>query len=377
MDAIRKQAGKIRESVAKQQQAVLKTFSGSQAPQHSDTIIIDEAELQRHQQLERLYASTKAAKHFQRDIIKGVEGIVATGLKQVEISSKLGEDCRRYGTEDPGADGVLGRASVQFSSGQLALDRERDALHRNVMAQVAEPLRGMVTGAPLDDARALVQRYDKLRQDAEMQVTEVGRRMQRAREGGPKEGENLQRLQQAEQRLAELTAAMGALGKEAASAMSAVEAQQQRLTLQRLIALVEAERGYHQRAAEILDQLQAQMVAERQRTDAAPPLGRNAGELEPGPPPPSYEEVRGNGVPPPGAQRGGGYFLAEVVHPFEAEQEGELSLTAGEYVVVRQVAPSGWSEGESRGRAGWFPSAYVEQRQRAPASKLIDAGLAF
>lgn len=40
-------------------QAVLKQFSGHGSQDH---IIYDEAELQRHQQLERLYISTKAAK---------------------------------------------------------------------------------------------------------------------------------------------------------------------------------------------------------------------------------------------------------------------------------------------------------------------------
>ncbi|KAJ0017254.1 hypothetical protein Pint_10090 [Pistacia integerrima] len=30
------------------------------------------------------------------------------------------------------------------------------------------------------------------------------------------------------------------------------------------------------------------------------------------------------------------------------------------------VSASGWSEGECKGVAGWFPSAYVEKRQRLP-----------
>ncbi|MCD7464298.1 SH3 domain-containing protein 2 [Datura stramonium] len=50
--------------------------------------------------------------------------------------------------------------------------------------------------------------------------------------------------------------------------MVAVEAQQQRLTLQRLIAMVESERSYHQRILQILDQLEAEMISERQRTAA-------------------------------------------------------------------------------------------------------------
>jgi hypothetical protein len=36
--------------------------------------------------------------------------------------------------------------------------------------QVAEPLRAMVMGAPLEDARHLAQRYDRMRQEAEVQV---------------------------------------------------------------------------------------------------------------------------------------------------------------------------------------------------------------
>lgn len=31
-----------------------------------------------------------------------------------------------------------------------------------------------------------------------------------------------------------------------------------------------------------------------------------------------------------------------------------------------QVTQSGWSEGECKGKAGWFPSEYVEKRQRVP-----------
>lgn len=38
------------------------------------------------------------------------------------------------------------------------------------VVQVAEPLRAMVVGAPLEDARHLAQRYDRMRQEAEAQV---------------------------------------------------------------------------------------------------------------------------------------------------------------------------------------------------------------
>jgi hypothetical protein len=69
------------------------------------------------------------------------------------------------------------------------------------------------------------------------QTAEVARRQARVREvpGNP---ENAMRLQAAEAKMQELKANMAVLGKEAAAAMAAVESQQQRLTLQRLIAMV-------------------------------------------------------------------------------------------------------------------------------------------
>ena len=38
--------------------------------------------------------------------------------------------------------------------------------------------------------------------------------------------------------------------------------------------------------------------------------------------------------------------------------------------VLTQMNPSGWSEGECKGKAGWFPSAYVEKRQRLPTTNV-------
>ena len=54
----------------------------------------------------------------------------------------------------------------------------------------------------------------------------------------PGNGDMISKLEAAEYKLEELKSSMVGLGKEAIAAMSAVEAQQQRLTLQRLIALV-------------------------------------------------------------------------------------------------------------------------------------------
>ncbi|KAJ7299110.1 hypothetical protein O6H91_Y032200 [Diphasiastrum complanatum] len=210
----------------------------------------------------------------------------------------------------------------------------------------------------------------------ELQGQEVIRRQWKVKETNGN-AEYAMKLQMAETKMAELTSAMAVLGKEAAAAMTAVEAQQQRLTLQRLIAMVEAERAYHQQVTEILDQLYSQMVSERQQSETTPnaqlgsPQINNAYIA-----PPSYEEVKANGGSPNASEspRNGAqksvYFLAEVVHPFEAASEGELSLALGDYVVVRKVSAMGWSEGECRAKAGWFPSSYVERRQRIPASKV-------
>jgi len=71
--------------------------------------------------------------------------------------------------------------------------------------------------------------------------------------------------------LGELLASMAILGNEAIAAMTVVETQQQQLTLQRLTAMVEVEHSHHQRVTEILDELLAQMISERQRTESAIP----------------------------------------------------------------------------------------------------------
>ncbi|KAJ6385975.1 hypothetical protein OIU77_029022 [Salix suchowensis] len=288
MDAIRKQATKLREQVAKQQQAVFKQF-GAGGYGGPDTLITDEAELHQHQKLERLYISTRAGKHFQRDIVRGVEGYIVTGSKQVEIGTKFSEDSRKYGAENTCTSGsTLSKAAVNYGRARAQMEKERGNLLKALGTQVAEPLRAMVMGSPLEDARHLAQRYDRMRQEAEAQAIEVSKRQAKVREmpGSP---ELAMKLESAEIKLQDLKSNMSILGKEAAAAMAAVEAQQQRLTLQRLIAMVEAERAYHQRVLQILDQLEGEMTSERQRIEASPiPSAENNM-----PPPPSYEEVNG------------------------------------------------------------------------------------
>ncbi|MBA0766442.1 hypothetical protein Gotri_015484 [Gossypium trilobum] len=396
MEAIRKQATRLREQVARQQQAVFKQF-GAGGYGGSDNVITDEVELQQHQKLEKLYVSTRAGKHFQRDIVRGVEGYIVTGSKQVEIGTKLSEDSRKYGAENTCTSGnTLSKAALGYGRARAQMEKERGNLLKALGTQVAEPLRAMVMGAPLEDARHLAQRYDRMRQEAEAQygvilapcvmimkivykyiftpsvgpkqAIEVSKRQARVREtsGNP---EIVMKLESAETKLQDLKSNMVILGKEAVAAMTAVEAQQQRLTLQRLISMVEAERTYHQRVLQILDQLDAEMRSERQRIEAPPPPS-----METIPPPPTYEEV--NGVYASQTNNGStdsmGYFLGEVMHTYNGESDVELSLSVGDFVVVRKVTNNGWAEGECKGKAGWFPFGYIERRERVLASKVAE-----
>ncbi|KAL0923689.1 hypothetical protein M5K25_007755 [Dendrobium thyrsiflorum] len=367
MDAIRKQATRLREQVAKQQQAVLKQFYGS-----SDNIVTDDFELQQHQKLEKLFTSTRTAKHFQRDLVRGVEGYIVTGSKQVEIGTKLSEDSRKYGVDNTCTSGnTLAKAALDYARARSQIEKERGNLLKAFGAQVAEPLRAMVMGAPLEDARHLAQRYDKVRQEAEAQAIEVSRRQQKVREA-PGNVDNSLKVEAAESKLLELKSNMSVLGKEAVAAMTAVESQQQRLTLQRLIAMIESERTFHQRVLQILDQLEGEMISERQRIEVS--LSPTS-VIESGtPPPPSYEEANSifNSNPANGLTDSMGYFLAEVMQSYQAETNVELNLSVGDYVVVRKVSSNGWAEGECKGKAGWFPYGYIERRERVLASKIAE-----
>uniref|UniRef100_A0A6N2M7W0 SH3 domain-containing protein n=1 Tax=Salix viminalis TaxID=40686 RepID=A0A6N2M7W0_SALVM len=346
MDALRKQASKLREQVAKQQQAVIKQFSGT-GYESSDVMVIDEVEMHRHQQLEKLYKLTRSGKEFQKDVVKAAEAFTAIGYRHIEAGTKLSEDCCRYGLENIN-ENILAKAAAIYGDALKHVEQEQDDLNRQLSSQVLEPLRAMITGTPLEDARHLAQRYSRMRQEAETQAAEISRRQARVRESPFPE--NVSKLHAAEARMQEIRANMAVLGKEAAAALAAVEAQQYRLTFQRLVAMVEGEKNYHLRIAAILSEVEAEMVSEKQQKESAPPM-----------------------ILPPVIPSGNGlekstYFLAEATNPFMAETEKELSLAVGDYIVVRKVSPTGWSEGECKGKAGWFPSAYVEKRQRIPTS---------
>ncbi|ESQ33680.1 hypothetical protein EUTSA_v10007690mg [Eutrema salsugineum] len=428
MEAIRKQAAKLREQVARQQQAVLKHLGHVNA----DAVIVDEEELHCHQKLQDLYSSTKAAKRLQRNIVRGLEGFIATGTKVVEIGLKFAEDFKKYGDENPDANTPLSRIAHHFGTSYKSVEDERETLLGTLSEQVCEPIRTMIYSAPLEDARHLVNHYDRLRQEVEAQATDVLRRRSKLKESDVSE-ETYMKFKNSESRLAELKSSMKTLGKEATKAMLEVDNQQQKITYQRLRALVEAERSYHRNALDILDKLHSEMIAEEEAIESSPkslPLHLEAGvshpqeetnsspraeiksnhreEIKPSPQEvtksnpndkmkSSTQEVTNSipqkdikSSPQKDVEKSNGsddhhnhqlltqnesYFLAKVVHPFDAQAQGELSLAVDDYVIVRQVAGTGWSEGEYKGKAGWFPSAYVEKQEKAPASKIVEANL--
>ncbi|CAG7883801.1 unnamed protein product [Brassica rapa] len=344
MDAFRRQASKLRDQVAKQQLAVIKQFSGT-GYESSDVMVIDELEMQRHHQLEKLYRSTRSAKEFQRELIKAAETFTTIGLRHIEAGTKLAEDCCKYGTENSQNidENILAKAAAIYGDARKHVEKEQEDFNKLLSSQVLDPLRAMVAGSPLEDARHLAQRYSRMRQEAETHAAEVSRRQVRVKEAPIPE--NVAKLQLAEAKMQELKANMAVLGKEATAALAAVESQQHRLTFQRLVAMVEGEKNYHLRIAAVLSDIEAEMVTEKQHKESAPPA-----------------------IPTENSAEKTSYFLAEVVHPFSAASEKELDLYKGDYVVVRKVSESGWAEGECKGKAGWFPMAYIEKRQRLPTS---------
>ncbi|CAN1224749.1 SH3 domain-containing protein 3 [Linum grandiflorum] len=184
-----------------------------------------------------------------------------------------------------------------------------------------------------------------MRQEAEGQAAELSKRQARVRESPVPE--NVAKWQAAEAKMQELKANMAVLGKEASAALAAVEAQQQRLTFQRLVSLVEGEKNYHLRIGAILSEVETEDGSDKQQRDSAPPV------------------IPTSVTPSQTGSEKTTYFLAEATHPFHAETDKELSLAIGDFVVVRKVMPGGWSEGECKGKSGWFPSAFVERRQYA------------
>ncbi|KAA8528182.1 hypothetical protein F0562_035567 [Nyssa sinensis] len=365
MDAIKRQASKLREQVAKQQQAVLRQLGRLGL----ETALVDDAELQCHQQLQNLYNSTRATKHFQRDIVRGVEGLVSISKKQMEIERRLAEDCGKYGTENQGADFPLARAALHFGTSHNSIEKEKETMLAILHDQVSEPLRASIMGAPLEDARHLTHRYDRLRQEVEAQTAEVIRRKSKCRDP-PTSAESSIKLQQAEARLTELKSSMMALGREATAAMLSVEAQQQQITFQKLLTMVDAERSCHQHFLTMLEELHAEMILEKQINEPSSPPGTVQRDVHVKS---AHEDNASSGSNDHEYEnQNDTCFIAKVIHPFDAQADGELNLSVDDDVVVRLVAPNGWTKGECKGKAGWFPSAYIERRDKAPADKRIE-----
>ncbi|XP_008806222.2 SH3 domain-containing protein 2-like isoform X2 [Phoenix dactylifera] len=364
-----------------------------------DSGLVDEAELQCHQKLQMLYGSTRAAKHLQRDIVRGVEAFITISVKQMEIVKKLAEDCCKYGNDYQSPSFVLPTASLDFGTSHSLMEKERENLIKILGDQVCEPLRAMITGARLEDARLLTYHYERIRQDVEAQTAEVVRRQLKSKEVSAS-AESARKLQHAEAKLSELNAILSALGREATAAMMAVEAQQQRITFQRLLAMVDAERAYHQSVASILDNLHDEMVQAKQHNESmlqpttimtkepsqtvnedlktsqsADLLQSTEIEINMHSQTTNEDPKSSRSADIPANSLTTTHFVAEVIHPFDAQADGELNLSVGDYVVVLQVAPNGWSEGECKGKAGWFPSAYIEQRDKFPESKVIEPSM--
>lgn len=359
MEAIKRQASKFREQVAKQQQAILKQLG-------KETDIFDDDELQGYQKLQNLYNSTRETKHFQREIVRGVESSVSTTKKQLEIVRKLAENCCKFANEYQEASSSVSRAVMQFGTAHSSIEDEKETMLGIFVDQVSNPLRASITGAPLEDARHLTRRCERLRQEVESQAAEVIKRQSRSRDASV---ESVIKLKNAEARLKEHRASMVVLQREATTAMLSVEDQQQQLTFQKLVTMVGAERSYHVYALDILDELHAKMILEMQLIESS---WKPASFQSDGNAPPTHKDTLSGSDDQATDSEGHDYFMAKVKHPFDAQADGELNLAVDEYVAVYKVAPSGWSQGKCMGRTGWFPSAYVERVENVLVSNTLE-----
>ncbi|XP_068651624.1 SH3 domain-containing protein 1-like [Aristolochia californica] len=137
---------------------------------------------------------------------------------------------------------------------------------------------------------------------------------------------------------------------------------------------VNAKRSYYRSVGKILDNLHAQMIWQKQGSEsnleytASSTAEQNSTECID-----TKHSNKPNDLQT--AMEKNMFFVAKVLHSFDAQAEGELSLFVGDYVVVRQVAPNGWSEGECNGTAGWFPSAYIERKEQILASNSVTSHL--
>ncbi|KAL8138767.1 hypothetical protein V2J09_004768 [Rumex salicifolius] len=344
MEAIKRQASKLREQVSKQQQALLKQLGQFDA----ENIMMDEEELKCHHHLQNLYNSTRECKHFHKDIVRGCQGFASVGSKQMDIVRKLAEDCCKYGTKEECSTSPLVEVALEVGASHNRMEKEREIFLSVLSNKVCEPLRALIRDPQLEDARFLIRHYEKLCHEMENQAIEVVRQRSKSKDGA--NGENPLKLQIAEVKLDELKSRLNALGKEANVAMSSVETLQQQRTSDHLLVMVDAERSYHQNVLIILDNLVEELYGSSQIEAMLSDF--HVPEAD------TYHDASSN-CDQHSDSESFSYFVARVIHHFDAVEEGELSLSVDDFVAVYEVG-KGWCKGESKGEVGWFPSAYVE-----------------
>lgn len=332
--------------------------------------MVDEAEIACRDQLHKLYTSTRAAKHFEKDLVHGIEGIASVTSKQIVIERKFAQDCCRYEAESLCSTSPLAEAALRVGTSRNSMVEEKGTLLEIFNEKVCKPLRALVRSAELEDARLLVRRYDKLWQELETQAADVLRLRSKSIEGAKSE-ETFTKLRFAEEKLDDLKSRLTALGKEATSAMLSVEAHQQKMTFQHLVVMLNAERSYHRNVLAILEKLLPEIIQLEQFSESSLPGDATQSN--------SHVETKvhadSNGSNEHSIEHEDTCYVAKVVHPFDAQAEGELSLLVGDIVVVQQVITGGWSKGECNGKSGWFPSPYVQRLDEVSEGNVTWANL--
>ncbi len=56
--------------------------------------------------------------------------MVSTSMKQLEVATKLAEECKKYRMEGPGVGSLLTRAAMQYGVARSQMEREWDNMNR-------------------------------------------------------------------------------------------------------------------------------------------------------------------------------------------------------------------------------------------------------
>ncbi|KAK9755807.1 hypothetical protein RND81_01G052100 [Saponaria officinalis] len=323
----------------------------------------DDAEIAHRHQLQNLYCSTKAAKHFEKDIVHGIEGSILLSVtsKEIEIDRRFTQDCSKYETDNHCTTSTSSETAIHVCDSCHLIIKEKEILLGVFGDQFCKTLQALIKSAELEDGRHLIRRYEKLWQEVEAQAAEVLKLRSKSTEG-PKSEDNLD----------ELGSRLTSLGKDASSAMLSVEDQLQRMTFQQLVVMVNAEVSFHRNVLTILEKLLAEMNEVEKQNAASPhaaAMKNQSHVLET-----RLADVNGKKEhdKEPEADES---FLAKVVHPFDGQAEGELSLVVDDIVIVHQVFPVGWAKGECNGKSGCFPSPYRTEIERSAAQTHAWSGI--